>query len=407
MSKILITDTVYPKNKGDNAILLGMLHDLDKTIVDAEFTILSLYPEEASHDLPHKVLPSMGKLLGDLPLSLLRMLIILFMVKLPKSPAYKTIEAYRSADIVISCGGSFVTDTYFFSLYKTLYGYFITKQLKKPLVLYAQTIGPFRFHFYKKLTSWILNKADIIITRDEKSYELLKKIGVNTEIHSSVDAAINLPPADKDMLAIESLPKDKFLVGISTREWIYPGISDKNAQIKQYIKTMAKISDYLIQKYDAHIVFLSTCFGEDNYRFNDVEMALNIHKLMEHQKNVTIVKKPYSASEIKTLFGQMDICICTRMHTLIFATTMYVPSIGIKYEFKTHEYMKMLELDKYTVDIVNIKYEEIKEKVDNLIKNKEKIKAQLKEKVPILQQKSMESARIVSKFLKIEKQNRG
>jgi len=411
MNKILVTDTVYPKNKGDNAILLGMLHDISNELNDAEFTILSRYPADASRHFSYKVLPSMATLLGNPPLGFVKMLIVLVMAKLPKFPSYKTVEAYRNTDIVVSCGGSFITDTYFFDLYKRLYGYFIAKQLKKPLVLYAQTIGPFRFSFYKKLVSWVLNKADIIITRDKRSYDLLNQMGVETRIYQSVDAAVNLPPSSKDMLVAESMPKDKFLVGISTREWVYPGIHYKRTQIKKYMTAIAKVADYLVEKYDAHIVFASTCFGEHGYRFDDVKMATDICSLMKNRGNVTIIKNPYPVSEIKKLFGQMDFCICTRMHALIFSTTMHVPSMAIQYEFKTREYMKMLGLEEYVVDIVDMCYEELKNSVEKAIKNMDKIEDQLKNVIPLLQKKAKKSAKLVAEVLggtqsKLEKQER-
>lgn len=395
--KLLITDSVFPKNRGDNAILLGMIEDIKHEIPDAKITILSSYPEDAKNRLPFQVYPSISNLLGSPPFSFIRMLIILFMIKLPRLPSYKTIEQYRKADIVVSCGGSFVTDTYL-SLYKILFGYFISKQLKKPLVLYAQSIGPFRFSFYKKLTFQILKMADLIITRDYRSFKLIKNLN-KTTTYLSVDAALNLPASEKDMRNEKNIPNNKFLVGISTRKWIYPGVPNPFEQIKNYKVCIAKIADYLIERYNAHIVFASTCFGEGNYKFNDVEMSKKIFKLMKNKDDVTIIKKTHTASELKKLFGEMDFCICTRMHTLIFATSMYTPSIGIKYEFKTEEYMKRLDLTKYKIDILDIKYEELKQKVDRAIENIEKIVQKLQEKIPELQKKSKESAKLLSDFI--------
>jgi len=399
MKRILITDTIFPKNRGDNAILLGMIEDIKNKITDVEFIVLSSYPQDAENKLPYQVYPSMSSLLGYPPFSLIKIIIILIMVNLPKLPAFRTIEEYRKADIVISCGGSFVTDTYLISLYKVLFGYFISKKLKKPLVLYAQSIGPFRFSFYKKLTLWILNMVDLIITRDSRSYEMVKHL--DTEVHSSVDAALNLPAVKENMFETESIPNNKFVVGISTREWVYPGVQNPTEQIVQYKAVIAKIADYLIERYDAHIVFASTCFGEGTYKFNDVETSVQIQKLMKNQNDTNIITKPYSASELKKLFGEMNFCICTRMHTLIFATTMYIPSVAIQYEFKTNEYMKMLDLDKYVIDIVDIKYEKLRHIVDEALDNIENIGEKLNKQIPALKQKSESNVKYIAKLLKI------
>jgi len=405
--RILITDSVYPKNGGDSAILLQIIEDLGEKIPSADFTVLSRYSDSAEKELKWPVLQPLGgeNIFGkNFPFNLIQLtrasIFILFGKFEGKGPEKRTLRAYKEADCVISCGGGFIRDGY--DLLGKLFGFMVARSFGKPLVIYAQSIGPLDKIYTKLPVRWVLDKFDLIITRDAHSAETLKSIGVvGPRIEVTADAAINLKPGSKErareILEENLSSSERPLVGISVREWIYPSVNRKN-QLDHYTKTIARIADHVVDELGADVIFISTC-NAPNYRYNDPKIAAGIKKEMANQKRATIIKEDYPVRDIKGLIGKMDLCICTRMHPLIFATTMGVPTVGISYEFKTMEYMRALGLEEYVVDIVDVDYDELKEKVDKAWERREEIGKKLKERVPILRKKAGLSAELVAELL--------
>ena len=73
--------------------------------------------------------------------------------------------------------------------------------------------------------------------------------------------------------------------------------------------------------------------------------------------------------QIKGLIGTFDFFIGTRMHSNIFATSMYIPTVAIAYEKKTNGIMKMLNLKEYIVEMDDITPETLTKKIEELINN--------------------------------------
>jgi len=52
--------------------------------------------------------------------------------------------------------------------------------------------------------------------------------------------------------------------------------------------------------------------------------------------------------------GLLDLCLVTRMHACIFSTGIFTPTLSINYQFKLREYMSLMGLGEYTVDIDHV-----------------------------------------------------
>ena len=55
--------------------------------------------------------------------------------------------------------------------------------------------------------------------------------------------------------------------------------------------------------------------------------------------------------ELKAMYGELDMLVGTRFHSVIFALTAGVPCIGIAYEHKTRGIMRELGLERWVIDI--------------------------------------------------------
>ncbi len=89
------------------------------------------------------------------------------------------VKAIKDCDLFISGGGSLLQDVtstrsllYYITLMK------LAKLYKKPVMVYANGIGPINRSINRVLTRNILNKVDLITLRDEDSKIFLEELGV-------------------------------------------------------------------------------------------------------------------------------------------------------------------------------------------------------------------------------------
>jgi colanic acid/amylovoran biosynthesis protein len=97
------------------------------------------------------------------------------------------------SNLVISSPGGFLQDyDTFSSLLPNLYLIFIAQLLKKPVILYAQSIGPFRNSILRVLSRFVLNRVELITLREEISKGYLSKSGItNPPIIVTADATFS------------------------------------------------------------------------------------------------------------------------------------------------------------------------------------------------------------------------
>jgi colanic acid/amylovoran biosynthesis protein len=434
--RILLTDAGSPHNKGDAAIFITMLESLQNAIPNAEFVGTSDLPKAATEEfgtpmvhalyavplppLEEKIMLLLKLKSMDLsyPVKLLpRTLRFLFWALFHKinkniSTIFVTREEKNvldeciKADAIISCGGGFITDDYWGGLYFILFVFWMYKKvLNKPVMIYAQSIGPFHWGIYKFLTKISLNQADLITVRESISKEVLTELGIKKpDIHVTADSAFLLKSADeekiKDILSHEKISKgDNVLIGISVRRWICRKCKNPKKKHEEYKQAISKVADILIERLNAKIIFISTYFSDSKYISADSDIAYDILKMMTNKQNVKIITTEYTSQELKGIIGQMDLFIGTRAHSTIFSTTMHVPTVGISYEFKMNGFFKMLGLEKYVCNIEEITTDSLLNKIMDAWGNREEIKQKLKECAPRVQQCAAINAELASEFI--------
>ena len=432
MAKIIITDNYSSYNGGDAAILSGMVQSLKKRIPDAEFLVLSSFPEavrevnkinEVSDVLVYVTNNRLRNTAGKIGLSFLvppkgtfKMLrYIIWGIFRKREIDFKWIlnskereiaEAYYQADLIIGCGGGNINDNYKPGILGRLFNLWFGKFLGKPVMIYAQSLGPFNTRFYRFLSRYVFNKIDLITVRDVTSKNIVEDIGVNkTPAYITADAAITLEPSNKKIdkiLKEELFNKEKPVVGITVRTWRF-GFKNPNEINKNLIYSIAILGDYLIEQNKFQLVFFSTVVDKGRYKSagEDMETVLKIISMMKHKNKVRIIKSEYPPEELKRICGQMDIVIGTRMHSLILSSTMNVPVIGIEYEFKTADYLRSIGQEKYLFKFDAVTFDGLKDKVEEIWKNKETIKNEIRTHVKNLEEKSFENAELAAKLIKM------
>ena len=101
--------------------------------------------------------------------------------------------------------------------------------------------------------------------------------------------------------------------------------------------------------------------------------------------------------DLMGITGRASFILCMRLHTLIFAAHMGVPTLGIVYDPKVREYLGMLgmpsagSVEKFDID-------EAEEKAADMIENREKYAERIRAASEQLAEKSEDNRILLEKF---------
>lgn len=416
--RFLITDVNTSFNKGDLAIIIGFLKTLRENYPDSEIDVLTLTPQEdAKYYAKYKVNVH-GRLFTHdqkhiskynlLVVYTLKMILFLcwskiHFIPIPKHEK-KILMLYNDADLIISCGGGTLGSNALVSITKSLFPMYLAKKLGKKVFISAQSIELFKSQLIKNLTKFVLNKVDLITVREKYSLELLKNIGIKKPFFLTADTAFLVGhesvETGKLLLKTANVPCDsKLRIGMTVMKWRFPG---ENGDVKflEYVNTIVQAIEEILEKTDSIIVFFPNVIFSP--KEDDREIAVKIKEMVKETMTTRlhVLTGNYSPEELKAMIGTMDIFIGTRIHSNIFATTMFVPTITIAYEKKHYGIMEMTGLEEYVLDISNFTSSQIIHLTDRLIQNRETLRNRLKEKIPIIQNEAIKNIQMVTSLLK-------
>jgi polysaccharide pyruvyl transferase WcaK-like protein len=111
-----------------------------------------------------------------------------------------------------------------------------------------------------------------------------------------------------------------------------------------------------------------------------------------------IVKNKYTAAQLLGIIKRLDLMVGMRLHSLIYASTLSVPVIGLVYEPKVEGFINYIE--QFSAgNVQTLDYEKLRDLIVNVLNNKEEAKAHLKKIVAPLKLKALENARIAVDLL--------
>ena len=301
--RIVVSGYYGSKNGGDEAMLAAMLEVLREEVSDLQVTVISLNPEYTR--LRHKV------------------------DAVPMPDIFSIIKKIRAADLLISGGGSLLQNvTSGRSLYYYLAIIFFALILRRPVMLYAQGIGPIRGTLAHKLMNLIVNRVDLITVRDRGSLEELARLKITRpKIFCTADPVLAIKPVPleigEEILSHHALKKsDGKFIGVAIRHWMGWG---------RFQTEIAAALDKIIEETGAKIIFIPMKFPED------IRSAVMTAELMKEK--CLVFEEEFSTQEILSLVGCMDLLIGVRLHALIFAGVMNVPLLGISYDPKIERFL--------------------------------------------------------------------
>ena len=249
-------------------------------------------------------------------------------------PRFSPLRLYRTlreSDILISGGGSLLQNkTSTRSLLYYLAVIRLAQLLHKPVVIYANGIGPLLGKANRRLVRKAIDKCALVTLRDHQSLQELRSLGVaRSDLHVTGDPAFTLKPtrAPRTMLRELGISDGEQVVGISVRN-----LKD-NAHFPEQF---AKLCDRLALEKGKTIVFLVMQESRDE----------DISRRIMAQMTVPayLAKTPGDPGAMLSLIRDMDAVVSMRLHTIIFSAQMQVPVVGCVYDPKVSAFLDMLQL---------------------------------------------------------------
>lgn len=229
------------------------------------------------------------------------------------------LAAIKGADLLVSGGGSLLQDAtgpltipYYLGIIAA------ARALGKPVMVYAQGLGPVRSAWARRLLR-SLNGVRLITVRDPASASLLRACGVHVpRIEVTADAALALTPAPRP-------PADVRRIGVALRAW---GAGDPSAQV-------AEALDELAARWGATVTLVPMHVPQDLLACRQARARL--------RAPCEVVERRLGSGELLRLFAGFDVVVAMRLHALIFAALARVPMVGLSYDPKIDAFLHHLD----------------------------------------------------------------
>lgn len=381
--------------------------------------LMSVYPSEDRMQCPYdfvKVIPAQPQriLFAAFPCAVLYRI---FRWCLPVRSLLlknKVLKAYAGTDLVVDEAGIAFADSRGFIM--NVYSFAcaaIPMLVGTPVVKYSQALGPFQSVTNRLLAKLVLPKARLVIARGKSTYENLKSIGVQANARLCADGAFTMPPAlDIEKKVALACEKAGFshTVGLSVSSVVEKRC--KKAGI-DYCGIIAAFIAYLAgEGYQVYLFANAARIDSKKPRNNDLMVGDAVYQAYQKMaggpdagredgfvNGLMWEHREMDAEEIRAYIGHCELLIASRFHAMVFALTMHVPVMLIGWSHKYQEVMEQFGLGEYAADYSNLSLQSLQQSFAVLVENKEKIRRQLIEHLPAVQESSRQNVGYIMEVL--------
>jgi polysaccharide pyruvyl transferase WcaK-like protein len=368
----------------ESTVILPTLIDLPYIVADNFAKRLGV----SRKSIQYKILSLYALFLMFLETALLVPSVLLVRLGLPSLYKKDVLSRMARSDVVVSCSDENFKETasmlplniywaitWWSMLFERMIEVTVAKYLRKPLVMFPNSVGPFRTRLGLLMSKLALNNFDAIIVRDSVSFNSMKKLGVVPGMTLTSDAALLFSADSRVPVRKFGSPSVGVSIGVYSQS-----LSEKD--FEKFLSENARALDKIVELYDFDVCFFPhflTGFEND-----DFEVSNLVKGKMKNSDRARVFKID-SLDEFKLCLEQMELLISSKMHPMVLATSGYVPTVCIAYDHKQTGFLRDLGLTEYLIDLKDVDSEAIVSRVGKVIENRAEIVALLKDKIPVLQ----------------------
>jgi len=451
-------NVVSDTNKGSEAVIISTVELLRKLMPESNFASFL----NCSHDLSEKLnirvirvgknSPFLPRFFGEAKsmLDLIKCFIWAGVNKCFRANFRFLINntrlrEYADADIIIHLGMDYCSDDVGTRVVlKHCRDVMLGILLKKPVVIWAESMGPFG-KLSRPVAKFVLSRVSLITVRDSLSRELLLEAGINkAPLYLTSDPAFLFAPTSKErineiclqegielnntratigvnpshsfiMLPVvkEKTKREKYIgvmsllgsflaslvpeklfnpiLEVAKRSFLYSAVDSKYLDYKTFF---AQLIDWLIEEYDATVILIP--HDQATYQFDDRVVAREIKELVHHEDRAMLVTQDYNAAEIKGIIGQCDLFVGARFHACIAALSQCIPTVCFPYY---HKFALISDIGQGKFICSGYNLEETKAKVADAWEKRDDIKNELESRMEIVRKLSAVNGELARKLV--------
>jgi len=414
--RVLVTNCVV-LNGGDAAILYGLLDRLraaigpriDVIVVDDQpEAVAGRYPQLPTTRRLDATLgrapsiPILGRVVAELQRARLlagawcmgRGMASLARLWL-NSEQRSALEVFSWSTAVVSTGGTYLVERY--PIAGRLLELEVALAMRRPLVLFTQSLGPFTERRHRRTVRTIASRARLVLLRDELSRRHLIDLGIpGDHVQVVADGAFALTARRPARTG------HRLRVAVSVRDWPYAS-GDAGVTNTRYRASIKGLVEGLVSNRGAEVTFLSTCQGAPEYWTDDSAVATTIAEELDPRVrgSVQVDRAFRSPPELLDTLGRFDLVVATRMHMAILALVAGVPVFPIAYESKTRELFGRLGMAEWVRDFEELVGPSLSEDVERFIDELPAISGPLRAMVDAERRSALATADLLAQALSV------
>ncbi|TKI05778.1 colanic acid biosynthesis pyruvyl transferase WcaK [Martelella alba] len=426
--KLLLVGNHTCGNRGDGAILRGLISSIKSINAEIEIDVISRYPISSTYLLGRRVdkdfLFNSVKNNNKTIFRKIKSKIFenkdfydlfdevkknrTFDKKTDISSIYKKlIEKMQDYDAIIQVGGSFFVDLYGVRQFEHA---LCAMAAKKPLFMIGHSVGPFTNEKFNHVADYVFENVNKLILRENISFELMKRSKISvSKVLEGTDTAwlVNPEDCERDDLRNNISPKlfnilssGKAKIAITLRELAPFDIRLKVTQ-EQYEIAFANLVKKII-KLGYQVIAVSTCTGIESYNKDDRMVGLRIGDNI-NDENYYVVMDEVNDIQLGQILQFCKLTIGTRLHSAIISMNFGTPAIAINYEHKSLGILKNIGLEELSIDIKELIEGKLISHISNILDNISETKINICESVQKEKEKGVGIIKDIIKAIEILK----
>jgi colanic acid/amylovoran biosynthesis protein len=260
------------------------------------------------------------------------------------------VEPFRWADVCVSAGGGYLYDdgsrTSRLNVVRRLLPLKAARRADLPVVLFSQSIGPFKSRFWRSIVARELRRCRLVIVREELSEQVCREMGVAAQLCD--DVAFALEPSEPPATAPEVSGRT---VGVTVLNAL-PGVD--GAGHGRYVDGLASGLTLALRGRPESVAVISQVSahaGDD-----DVAVGRQLAQRLEESGIATefVDLGEVSDEELSAFYGQLALVVASRLHSGILALCAGTPIIGLSYLPKTDGILARLGLERWVLPAADL-----------------------------------------------------
>lgn len=229
----------------------------------------------------------------------------------------------------------------------------VARKLKKPVLYWGRSIGPFseesfKKKLFKKYSRRLLKYFSYISLRDKISLDIARQFEVNAD--EVVDSAfLEIPTARIPESILKEIDGSEYVVFVPNSLTWHPRYKDiPQEKIDEFYLEIIKLLETKFA--DKKIVMLPQTYKSD---INDYEYFLKL-KQLSSSKNILVIDENQSSDVQQAIIKGSNFVIGARYHSIVFAINNEIPFVSLSYEHKMSGLLNILNMTEFMLEIQDI-----------------------------------------------------